>query len=121
MGVIRVLLCYSQNDILVYQNPNYSKCYYDDPSELMSVPTVEQNSFSVFPTPAKNTLFITSENEKISQIDIFDIAGRNVYNKRFENYSTKYEIGVSSLLTGLYFLQIKTEKGQILSYKFLKN
>jgi len=114
----RELLCYTQNGELLYKNPKYSECYYNN---LSALSTVEQNSFSIFPTPATNTLFITYENVKISQVDIFDITGRNVYNKQFENYSSKYEITVSGLLTGLYFIQIKTEKGQTLSSKFLKN
>jgi len=114
----RELLCYTLNGELLYKNPKYSECYYNN---LSTLPTIEQSIFSIFPNPATHTLFITSENEKISKIDIFDITGRNVYNKRFENYSSKYEITVSGLLTGLYFIQIKTEKGQTLSYKFLKN
>jgi len=114
----RELLCYTQNGELLYKNPKYSECYYNN---LSTLPTIEQSIFSIFPNPATHTLFITSENEKISKIDIFDITGRNVYNKRFENYSSKYEIAVNNLLTGLYFIQIKTEKGQTLSYKFLKN
>jgi hypothetical protein len=121
VGVFHELLCYSENSELRYKNPNYEKCFYNNSSELMSVPSIEQNNFSIFPNPAKDALFITSENEKISQIDIFDVWGRKVYNEQLKNYSSKYEIAVNNLLNGLYFIKIKTEKGQILSSQFLKN
>ena len=36
-GAFHELLCYTQNDELLYQNPKRSKCYYDNPNELTSV------------------------------------------------------------------------------------
>jgi len=39
-GGFSELLCYTQNDELIYRNPKRSKCYYDNPKELPSVQTI---------------------------------------------------------------------------------
>ena len=121
IGNIKELLCYAKNDELLYQNPKYSKCYYDNYEELLSVPIIEQDKFSVFPNPAKDMLFITSENTSISQIDIFDIFGRKIYNEQLKIYNNKYEIYINNIIKGMYFVKITTDKKQILVYKFLKD
>jgi len=117
-GELSKLLCYYQGNELIYKHSEYSECYYNN---LSSVQTTKIESYYIYPNPVDEILNISCLNNAISRIEIFDITGRNVYNKRFENYSSKYEISVSNLLNGLYFIQIKTEKGQTLSYKFLKN
>jgi len=38
-GGKRALLCYSQNNELVYKNPTYSNCYYDNPDDIISEQT----------------------------------------------------------------------------------
>ena len=41
-GGISTLLCYYQNNELVYKNPAYSECYYDKKEDITSVQTITQ-------------------------------------------------------------------------------
>jgi hypothetical protein len=114
----RELLCYYQNDELLYKNPKYSECYYNNrPTSI--IPTIEKNNFSIFPNPAKDILFIISENEPISQVEIFDIFGRKVYNKQFYDHN-QCEVVMSNLQKGIYIVKITTNKGQVSVSKILK-
>lgn len=66
------------------------------------------NAMTVFPNPALTNISINSE-QIISEIRIFDVAGRMVYSRNFNDYSVV--INVADFNTGMYFMQIFTENG----------
>lgn len=80
--------------------------------EFQSTVSVEQNindnfAISVYPNPANTLLFLTlSKGERIADciIKIFDTIGREVL--KSEINKSKSEIDVSSLESGIYFLQV---------------
>jgi len=43
-GNKRELLCYYQNDELIYKNPNYSECYYDNWDDIISAQAIVNDS-----------------------------------------------------------------------------
>jgi len=51
-GVINTLLCYYENNELIYKNPDYLECYYEN----NSVRTIEKNSCFIYPNPVDNIL-----------------------------------------------------------------
>ena len=73
------------------------------------------NNFTVYPNPAKNTLFIKDNfNTKIDGLIITDVMGRAV------NTTISFEsVDVSSLQSGIYNLQIMSGKDQSVT-KFVK-
>ena len=60
-------------------------------------------NFSMYPNPAKETLFINSPST-ISSVIIFDITGKQVLN--VANFSNN-QINISSLNTGIYMVQVE--------------
>ncbi len=87
--------------------------------ENLSIDDYEVSEFSVYPNPAKNYITISS-NSSLDLVLIRDINGRliktfNAINQNFEN-----PLDVSSLTSGLYFIELKfgtTHK----TLKFIKN
>ena len=79
----------------------------------------EQNiaTTNIYPNPANNTLYINSE-EKVTDIQIFNLSGQTVLsNKPLQ--SGNIEINLSSLPTGSYMLQVKSND-KIETHKFIK-
>ena len=81
---------------------------------------VEENSASsglgtlvAYPNPASNTLHLEGDFEG-GQVNIYDLTGRKVYQGEYQ-----HEIPVSNLNNGLYFLNIVTERGQVINQKFI--
>lgn len=71
----------------------------------------------IYPNPANNTLYINSE-EKVTDIQIFNLSGQTVLsNKPLQ--SGNIEINLSSLPTGSYMLQVKSND-KIETHKFIK-
>ena len=71
---------------------------------------IENNiSLEIHPIPADDKIFITSS-EIIKQISIFNITGVMVY----ESKNNTEEIDISEFNNGIYFIKIKTDKGNII-------
>lgn len=77
-------------------------------SNPTSVAEVSQASLNIFPNPARILLNIAS-NEAITEVRMIDIQGQVVYSNKSEGNS--HQVNVSDLLTGIYFIQIKTLSG----------
>ncbi len=73
----------------------------------LSINTVENIDLSIYPNPVKDVLYLKVENVKIENIELFNILGKSVKNIQLKNTT----IDVSAVNSGMYILQIKTEKG----------
>ncbi len=93
--------------------PGFAFIFYNYP--VLSVPDSEKNSFSVYPNPANDRLFIKSSKTEFS-VSVTDINGRII--NSFKNL-TSNEIDVSALKTGMYFITITSSEGKI-TKKFIK-
>jgi len=111
-GAFHELLCYFQNEELIYQNPKRSECYYD---KLTSEQTITIGDCGIFPNPVDDILSISCSNNSISRIEIFDSLGRIVYDQSYKD-----KIDVSSFSKGLYLLKIYDTNGQVSVFKIIK-
>ncbi len=85
----------------------------------LATTNIENESFSMYPNPAKNTLFIKAKNgfNTHSTIIITDILGKEI--QQFTATNAEMEIDISKLLNGVYFVKLSDEKG-IFTQKFIK-
>ena len=75
-------------------------------------------NFKLYPNPFKDELFLSSENQIIEELSIFDISGKLV--KTISNINTKsYRLEAGYLPAGNYIVSVKTEQG-LESYKVIK-
>jgi hypothetical protein len=81
------------------------------------------NTFSVFPNVVKDNLFILyPRSTGKAGVRIIDESGRQVYNQQVNMSQplNQYNVNVSSLKNGMYFVQLITNEGSKTA-KFLKN
>lgn len=83
-------------------NPNFCLVLNENGLEA------ETNEISVYPNPAHDKLFITEKNYAVNSIEIFDLNGRNI-----KSAAKDSSIDISNLPNGIYFIRIKTDKGEI--------
>ena len=75
-----------------------------------------QHLFKIFPNPVENQLTIQLPTELATtaiQVNINDLYGRNLGGFSFKNQSN-ISLDISHLSKGIFFLEIKNEKGQVL-------
>ena len=100
--------------IAVYENGKTSASVIDDISVEINTESISENNISlnIYPTPVNDRLYIEAETE-IEEVVVYDVYGR-VQNLRIsESQNLRNSIDVSNLKTGIYFVKINTEKGNI--------
>lgn len=78
---------------------------------------VAQNNIDglkVYPNPAKNTLYITSDSFATKEVELFDVLGKSVLNTKVINNT----VNISSLSKGVYVVKI-TEEGKTATRKIV--
>lgn len=100
------LLCMSENQQLIYVNPNYESCYL-----ITEINEKKKQFIHIYPNPTKNTLIIEHvENFGIKSIYILNQNGQEI--KQFE--SGLEQLDLSEIKSGMYFLRISLENGQLI-------
>ena len=90
-------------------------------SPLLGVDEVKlDNVIKLYPNPANNIISINSVNNLLENFEynIIDLVGRIV---KKGNSKLNQEINIEDLNSGNYIIQIKTENGEVLSEKLIKN
>jgi ligand-binding sensor domain-containing protein len=91
----------SQNNVWIATSTGVSKIV-----PLPSAVIVAENTeFILFPNPSNNVLYLTNENQKIQQINMYNNLGALVYENN--NNQLNYSIDVSSFAQGLYYVNIQ--------------
>lgn len=90
----------------------------DDTSGPNAIDKLEAgSSFSIYPNPANGFLNISYEatESETAQLTIFDITGKMMLQKEFNNSSTslRNKIDISKLNQGVYVVQFKTPSGLV--------
>lgn len=99
-------------------NSNWTKDGAADWSENCVTASIDQafsNRLVIYPNPAINRLNISSENETIKHIEIFNIYGEKVMSV------AKTTIEISDLARGVYFIRIENADNKIAIKQFIKD
>ena len=70
-------------------------------------------SLHLYPNPASDMLHLEGDFEG-SQVSLYDLTGRRVYQGEYQ-----HNIAVSNLNDGMYFIQVVTAEGQVITQKFI--
>ena len=106
----------------VYSNQGPGTVYIDNVMLSSVAPTLndkdfELSSFKAYPNPTQDNWTVKSKDQIISSIEVYDILGKQVLTMSTD--SREVSIDGSSLKTGLYFAQIKTDSS-LQSIKLVK-
>lgn len=81
---------------------------------------IEHNStLNIYPNPVEDKLFLATEIH-IEEIAIYDIYGRHTISQQANETTSQQVIDVADLNSGVYFVKIKTDDGNIVK-RFIKN
>lgn len=122
--VNKIILDPTENSILLTANPYSFLWAYNFKLKYIinNLATIEQDfendTFKIFPNPAKD--FVTVKTNQTENIDfkIFDLSGKLV---KAEKTKSNVKIDVQNLQKGNYILRLETEKGQKQIVKLIKN
>ena len=112
------LLCFSEDGVMKYQNPNFTSCYVLTGSDDKQ--TVEWN-VKVSPDPIieSSTLIVEHSNGATNmQIDFYDLTGRHVCSKSFFK---ELPLTRNDFQPGIYFYKISDSSGNIFTGKIIVN
>lgn len=121
---------YAIGDII----PNTANIYFDyNPAIVtntfttefvaaLGVNTFNENNITMYPNPAKNQVTISLENtnEVIATVSVVDMLGKQVIRLSKVNEVSK-SIDLSSLNSGIYFLEIETQNKLVVKRKLIVN
>lgn len=121
---------YAIGDII----PNTANIYFDfNPAIVtntfttefvaaLAVETFTESNVSMYPNPAKNQVTISLDNtdEIIANINVIDVLGKQVIRLNKVNEITKL-IDISSLNSGIYFIEIETQNKLVVKRKLIVN
>jgi hypothetical protein len=108
------LLCYSENDSLIYNNPDYNECYYNDIAEYG--PTDASACVSPNPVFSESRITLTNMNEKDMIIEICNSLGSLILRQNFKQ--NDYIIRKSDFPCGIYNFKIMNNSRIISGGKF---
>ena len=107
------LLCFWNDDNLIYQSPEWNVCEY-----AIIITSINNNliipDLKIYPIPVSNQLMVSTVTE-IKEIQLLDINGNLIFS------TTRKDIDVSTLTDGIYLLRIVTESNEIINRKIIKN
>ena len=113
------------NNIIIYWpsgivdnvvNPSINTFHKIVEGETLSITDPTLSDLKIYPNPVADQLFLSTKTELAGKIaTVFDINGKRVLNQKL----SVHQIDVSSLESGMYFLQIESE-GRIVNKKFVK-
>jgi len=106
------LVCLTKTDTTLYSNTQYISCFTIDSENDLKI---NSGQIKVYPNPAID--YVTIESPLKSTILFSNIQGQLI--KSLTTNGNKISVDVSALLSGVYVVEVKTEKG-IEVKKFIK-
>ena len=80
---------------------------------------IAENNFNIYPNPVDDRLYIATESE-IEEVVVYDVYGRIQKLRNSETQKLRNSLDVTNLNSGVYFVKIKTENGEVVK-RFVKN
>ncbi len=113
------LVCFFQNDELLYHNPNFSSCYMSY-SGINDFPNSGSIGIEIFPNPTKEIININliGNGEQLKNIHIYNLLGQLVYNSKFAG-GQKIQISNIKLNLGIFNCVVETYSGKIFTKKLI--
>jgi hypothetical protein len=73
---------------------------------------------SIYPNPASSEINININNKTLKNIQILDISGKTILEKKINTLENKFTIDLSSLESGIYIVNLQTKK-EVFSSKLI--
>ena len=114
--IVEVVALYEDNKTSVGKVKTYPSDN-DDEDDEEKIDEIADNKINIHPNPTNDRLYIEAEVE-IEDIVIYDVYGRRL--QSIVNNQQSLSIDVADLKSGIYFIKINTNKGNIVK-RIIKN
>jgi len=97
----------------ILQNQRFYGTTYTIPDDIcnnLGISEFEQSNIKCYPNPTKDIVNLSTPNETINQINVYDMFGRLL--KSQKGYNNSEQIDIQELPKAMYLLEIITEKGK---------
>ncbi len=100
LDVHEALLCFYNNDEMLYTNPNFNGCW------ITSVTDIHSQGINIYPNPTTDFLIIEFDDALATEITfkVYDYTGKLIRNFNNAGYQSHYRLQVSELTAGFYYL-----------------
>ena len=107
--------CLKHNDTVKYVNSSCNKCFCHWLINISDY-KLDNNCINIFPNPTNYELRITNYELRITnyELRIFDIIGKTVFVQKLNENEIEYNINISHLQDGVYFLEIDNRSFKII-------
>ncbi len=79
------------------------------------------NNFLTYPVPAQAIIYFRGLNSQFHTLQIINSEGRVLINEDIKNSSSEFELNVSTLKNGIYFVKVSAEQNQFEIQKIIIN
>jgi parallel beta-helix repeat protein len=87
-----------------------------------SIQLEKEREFNLFPNPVRENLTIKSLKNNFKRISVINQLGKRIIAVDFVNKESEYTFGdLSTLFSGVYFINVEFESGETAMRKFIKN
>jgi hypothetical protein len=107
-------LCYTENNMLAYQNPDFETCYF---VATVGLSSQENPSFRVYPNPAKEYVSIVFPSNRKRKVEVCDFSGKKVLNNLF--FEKNILLNLQEVDNGIYFINVFDDENYYLPYKLI--
>jgi len=108
-------ICFEDEGESAKAEGNMDLCkFYIERSEMpTSASSACQKNTLIYPNPTTGELTITHHELQITNIEIYDVYGRKLSSHPLILSSSHQKINLSNLNSGIYFIKIATEQGEV--------
>lgn len=79
----------------------------------------DQDNISIFPNPVINNTVTVTSGSDFNEIEILNIVGRSVFQKRFKPAATKATLNLQQLNKGIYVMRVSFNDNTIITEKIM--
>jgi len=98
--------------VSVYKKANVWKEFKIEGIEV-GVETIETNPLKIYPNPTTRELIIDNGQLTITSVEIYDVMGKMQKSRKPEEQKGEWNLDISHLSKGLYFVEIQTKTGNV--------
>lgn len=80
----------------------------------LGVSEIDNSDFKLYPNPSTEKLNIEVTNAQIEAVSVYNVLGQLVSTEELKLQSSKYQINVANLSSGMYTIKVITDKGQLI-------
>ena len=98
-------------DMTAHRQRLWERLGWEDDEDIDNITEEQISSVQIYPNPVNDRIFIEAETE-IEEVVVYDIYGRHQVTET-PSHQGDLSIDLSDLKSGIYFVKINTEKGNI--------